>query len=144
MFNEAKRVTAQGGVLFVIEILPSTIKNALWYSQLNKELIDRYCKYFPNVGQYLKMLETVEYNCVSKFNTLGLDSYRNYIDPEGPLRKDWRKGVSLFAAATEEEIKDIENKVRDMNEAGTIAQYIKEHEKIFEIGLLTILTCVKS
>ena len=88
------------------------------------------------------MLETIEYKCVSKFNILGRDNYSDYVDPTGPLRKDWRRGVSLFAAATEEEIKDIEQKVRDMNENGTIAEYIKEHERVFEIGLMTILACI--
>ena len=142
--NEAKRVMASNGILFITEVLPSTIRDALWYSQLNQELCDRYCKHFPTVSQYLNMLETAAYKCVSKFNILGIDNYDNYIDPEGPLKKEWRKGVSFFTVATEDEINDIENKVREMNEAGTIAHYIKEHERIFEIGLLTILTCVSS
>ena len=140
--KEAKRVMTSKGTLFIIEVLPSTIRDALWYGQLNKELSDRYCKHFPTAEKYLNMLETIQYKCVSKFNILGRDNYSDYVDPTGPLRKDWRRGVSLFAAATEEEIKDIEQKVRDMNKNGTVAEYIKERERVFEIGLLTVLACI--
>lgn len=48
----------------------------------------------------------------------------------------------VFGFATEQEILDIEQKVREMNKNRTIGQYIKEHDKTSEIEILTTLACI--
>ena len=142
MFLEAQRVLNTNGIMIITEVLPSTIRDAIWYSKLSKSLCERYCKLFPTVDQYLNMFEKHAFKCVAKFNILGIDNYANYTDPYGPLKKEWRKGVSLFAVATEQEICDIEEYVRGMIEDGTMTKFVKEHERTLETGLLTIFLCV--
>ena len=144
MFAEAKRVLHPKGIMIITEVLPATIRRNVWYCQLSQSLSDRYCKLFPTTEQYIEMFEKYAFNCVTKFNALGTELVKYYDDPEGPLKKDWRKGVSFFAFATEKEIYDIEQFVQEMNNDGTIFKYIKEHDKTSEMGLLTVFVCISS
>ena len=144
MFADAKRVLLPKGIMIITEVLPSTIRKGIWYSQLSLSLCERFCKLFPTTEQYIEMFEKYAFNCVTKFNALGTELVENHKDPEGPLKKDWRKGVSLFSFATEKEIHDIEQFVQEMNNDGTIFKYIKEHDRTLEMGFLTVFVCISS
>ena len=69
------------------------------YCQLgwkNETLLDRYGKRFPTTDIYLKMLVAHDFNCVTKINILGAGIHEHYLDLEGPLKKEWRDGISFF------------------------------------------------
>ena len=143
MFKEAKRVLLPKGIMIITEVLPSTIKEAIWYCQLSQTLCDRFSKLFPSMKQYLDMFDKYGFECASKLSVLGRDLQDSHYDPEGPLKREWRNGISVFAFATEQEIDEIEQIVRKMNDNGTITDYIKEHDRLYQMGFLTILVCVR-
>lgn len=141
VFRETKRILRPKGIMVVIEVLPST-RHAVWYTKLHEALCDRYCKMFPTVSQYLPMFDKCGFHCPTKFNILGTELLKDYFDPEGPLKKEWRKATSLYGYATEQEIQEIELFAREMQNKGTLYQFMKENDRTLEIGLLTVLLCV--
>ena len=130
--------------MFIITLLPSVYKESIWFSQLNHSLTDRFCKRFPSAEQYMAMFVKYGFKCVSKSNILGFDSRDNYMDPDGPLKEEWRNGGSYFALATEQELADIKQFVQLEKDKGTMLKFIKEHDRSLEMGSLTIFTCVAS
>ena len=89
------------------------------------------------------MYEKTGFKCVAKLNLLGSDLMPNYFDPQGPLNEEWRSGVSLYAVTTQEEINEIEQKLKGMIKNGTVEQFInKEHDRTLEIGFSNLTVCV--
>ena len=142
MLGEARRVLVPKGIMIITEVLPSAVKEAIWYCQLSDSLCDRFSKLFPSVKQYLSMFDKYSFKCIAKFNCLGRDLQEKYYDPGGPLKEEWRNGVSLFAFATEQEIEEIKLYVQKINENETILEFMKKHDRLLEMGLLTILVSV--
>ena len=140
--REANRVLRTNGTMFIADALPTAVTEVPWMSRLDKALTERYSKHFPNLEQYDAMLERSSFKMVSKLTILGSELIKNYYDPEGPLKKEWRDGISAYALATDKEIRDLEMKVRKMNEDDTMMQFIKANDKTSQIGLITILTCL--
>ena len=142
VLQEAKRVIRPNGIMIIVNALPSCLKQASWFAQLDTSLTERYSKLFPSVEQYETMVEKCNFKMVSKLSILGSELVKNYYDPEGPLKKEWRDGCSSFGLATDKEIQGIEEKVRKMIEEGTIEQFMKDNDKTSQIGFITILTCL--
>ena len=118
------------------------MKDAVWFMQLHKNSIERFCKLFPTVNQYMSRFDNCSFKLVSKLNLLSTALMKHYYDPEGPLKKEWRNGSSYWGFVTDQELLHIEKSVRKMNEDGTMMQFIKEHDRTSEIGSLTILAGV--
>ena len=141
MFRETKRVLRPKGIMVISEPLPYTQRNSVWYHHLHEDLSDRWCKKFPTIKQYEAMFDKCGFQIFSKLNILGLDLIKQYFDPEGPLKKEWRRGSSYWGFATEEEILDIEKTVRRMNENGTMNDFIRDHDSSSETGVAAIVAC---
>ena len=142
MLGETRRVLGPGGIMIIAEVLPTAVKEAIWYCQLSDSLCERFSKLYPSVKQYLNMFNKYSFKCIAKFNCLGHELQEKYYDPEGPLKEEWRSGSSLFAFATEQEIEEIKLHVQKMKENGTIMEYMMKHDRSLETGLLTILVCI--
>ena len=80
---------------------------------------------------------------MTKLSVLGHDLYDDtmYSDQEGPLKAEWRKGDSVFGLATEQELENIKDFVREMNNNGKMREFMKEHDKTSELGTIIILAC---
>ena len=60
------------------------------------------------VSRYLPMFDKCGFHCPTKLNILGTELLKDYFGPEGPLKKEWRKCISLYWHASEQEIMEIE------------------------------------
>lgn len=140
IFLETKRVLRPRGIMIIITCLP-TAKDVCWYAKLHKGLVDRYVKMFPTTKQYLDMFDKCGFECRTKLNLLGADLHKDYYDAVGPLKKEWRKGDSLFGFATNEEIQEIEMCMQKMKGNNTLEQFMRENDRVLDVGLLTLLVC---
>ena len=140
-FKEAKRVLRPGGIMVVAECLPFSQRYSVWCNQLHLGVTERWCKLFPTLDQYKDMLHKSGFKVVSKMNILGLDAVKHYCEPEFPLKAEWKCGTSYFGFATDVEMREIEEKGRKMIADGTITDFIKEHDKVSDAGVITILAC---
>ena len=85
------------------------------------------------------------YNCVAALNMLlprtpGCD--HAYFNPEGPLDEDWRIATSMFQIAGPEKEKEMIKMVLDMKVKGTLKQFVADHDRTSEMGVMTLLVCI--
>ena len=60
--------------MIITGVTPIMIRKSRWFCQLgwkNEALLDGFCKRFPTMEKYLKMLAAHNFNCVTKINILG-------------------------------------------------------------------------
>ena len=141
-FREAKRVLRPNGVMIIAANLPPAIKETVWYYKLNTDLTERLSKVYPSLQQYKAMFDKTGFKMITKLSLLGTEIFPNYFDYEGPLRKDWKNGDSLFGYATEQEICEIEAKVKEMIDNGTIRKFVEEQDRASEIGIVSLIACM--
>ena len=141
VFKESRRVLRRGGIMVIAGCLPFTQKHSIWFNHLHLGVTERWCKLFPTIKQYEAMFDKCGFKIVSKMNCLGLDLLKHYTDPEFAVKPEWRSGSSYFGFATESELLEIEEKAKTMVDNGTMVGFIKEHNKVSEIGALNILMC---
>ncbi|MCK5862436.1 MAG: hypothetical protein KAH38_08115, partial [Candidatus Hydrogenedentes bacterium] len=68
----------------------------------------------------------------------------NYLDPMGPLKKEFRDGDSTWSLATPEELEQAQERVQLMNREGSIASYLETREDLRKsIGQTTFIFAYK-
>ena len=142
---ETRRALRQNGVLLISTIHPTTIKDALWFAQVHHGYRDKLASLVPHVKDYFEKFDKTGFKCVAAMNLLPSDSptfIRNYLDPEGPLREDWRKGTSMFEFVDNQVLKEMENAFFDMKEKGTLEQFMEDHDRTSIVGMVTMFACV--
>ena len=102
----------------------------------------RYSKRLPTLKQLETLFEKTGFRCVAKLNILGAGILTNYLDPEGPLKEEWRKGLNVFEQASQSEIREMEHKVLELKEEGTLLRFMEEKDRTPEFGLTTVILCV--
>ncbi|MCK5000779.1 MAG: hypothetical protein KAS23_14655, partial [Anaerohalosphaera sp.] len=55
---------------------------------------------------------------------------QGYLDPEGPLKKTYRDGDSTWSLVSEEQLNAVSERVRTMNEQGTMTAYLEQREEL--------------
>jgi hypothetical protein len=69
---------------------------------------------------------------------------KNYLNPMGPLNKDFRDGDSAWSLATDKELKQAQAQVQLMNQEGSMTNYLEERENIRKsIGQTTFIFAYK-
>lgn len=64
----------------------------------------------------------------------------DYLDPNGPLRPEWRAGDSIWALAEPAELGQAERTLRDLEQRGELSSYLATHDtRRPEIGQITLL-----
>ena len=120
----------------------------VWWSALIPERAKReYLSYKPSFKNFQDFFAEAGFGPVTFVvdHTATLQKPDEYLREDGPLKKHWRDGDSLWSVCTEEEIKDIEARVRQMIEGKTMAAWLKERErKRLKVGQITILFAQKS
>ena len=119
-------------------------KDVVWYTKLHQGLTERYMKNVPAMEQYLCMFNESGFECLTKLNILGSEFLKDYYDAEGQLREAWRKSLSLFGMASDAEIEEIENYVRELREIGKLEEFLKSNDKTLDVGIFTLIVCVSN
>ena len=142
--KETKQILRPNGVLVVSSPTPSIIKDAAWFTQIHHGVTQKILKMVPTNKQYIEIFAKCGLKCVSEMNLLtGTTSmFNNYLDQEGPLKEDWRKGTSAFGLANVEEIKEIEDRVTEMKEKGALKQFMPQHDRTSELGIVALYVCI--
>jgi ubiquinone/menaquinone biosynthesis C-methylase UbiE len=70
---------------------------------------------------------------------------KDYFDPRGPLRAEWRAGDSIWALVDEAEIAALEDLLRGLDDHKGLDAYLRAHDaKRPDIGQITILYAIRS
>ena len=98
--------------------------------------------FFPAMEQYHRMFIESGFECLTKLNILGTEFLKDNYDAKGPFREDWGKSLSLFGMASDGEIEEIENYVRELRERGKLEEFLKSNDKTLDVGIFTLFVCV--
>jgi ubiquinone/menaquinone biosynthesis C-methylase UbiE len=131
MLAEAYRVLRPQGALVVNTSSHQQLFDGFWWADLIPAAMDRIAKRFPSLELLASMLEESGFNF--RGNIVPLNSVlqgKNYLDPEGPLKKNYQNGDSTWSLATNEELEHALGRVRTMNEDGSMARYLEARETL--------------
>jgi SAM-dependent methyltransferase len=143
--HEAFRVLRPGGVFVLNTSSPEQQKNGFWWASLIPEAIGKLGKRFPEIETIREMLTEAGFEirktAVMKGEVLQGD---NYLDPQGPLKENWRNGDSAWSLVEPEELTKAMEHVTEMNEAGSMQSYQDDREALrSEIGQTTSISAFK-
>jgi len=145
VLKEFARVMRPGGVLVINICSTAQLDDGWWYRELFADAYQR-CKqrHIP-----LSILATLLAECgfSHRGNIVPTDAVfqgDSYWDGTGPLKKEWRDGDSVFALATEQELEQACAQIRQLEQAGTLADYVaKQDVRRREIGQVTFVHAVR-
>jgi SAM-dependent methyltransferase len=127
--TEIHRVLRPGGIVAVNFCSHRQILRGFWFYGLIPDAradIVRRCISWPILDSTLK---TIGYGSVSRI--VALDAVLQgaaYFDGLGPLDAAWRAGDSIWAAASDGEVRSAEAEIRQRDKAGSLAQFVRDED----------------
>ena len=119
-------------MLIISTTLSTTLRDSVWFLQLQAEIREKLAKTYLSVDQYIDMLDKHGFRVVTAMNILnanGSNIYSNYLEPESlldeDLDEDRRQATCLFDIATDTEIREMVSAILDKQENGTLGLFVK-------------------
>ena len=140
--RETKRILRPKGIVFILGPLSSMVRETVWVFQLHSGIKEKLAKRFMSIEQYQALFSRCGYRCISALNFLNLKSqafFPDYWDTEGPLKMKWRKATCIFDVASDGEIKEMEESVKELREKGILEEYAAKNDHSSDRGILTLL-----
>jgi ubiquinone/menaquinone biosynthesis C-methylase UbiE len=145
LIKEAQRVLCPQGVLIINTSSPQQLYDGFWWADLIPNAVGRIAKRFPPIEIISSMLKEVGFHRVGI--VVPVDAVlqgKNYLDPMGPLKKDFRDGDSTWSLATDEELEQAFERVRTMNQEDSMVHYLETRENLRKnIGQTTFIFAYK-
>ncbi len=130
VLEEFARILRPGGALVIGVCTRDQLRQGFWFNRLIPEAIAACSQRTAPVEKQRTMLEeagfAVEEPIVPWAETLQGDAY---FDRLGPLDPVWRDGDSVWSLAPPEELESACRQVRDMENAGTLSDFVASHDK---------------
>jgi ubiquinone/menaquinone biosynthesis C-methylase UbiE len=145
VFAEFARVLRPGGALVIGVCTREQLREGFWFNQLIPEAINACSSVTAPLEMQMSMLGEAGFNvdepAVPAEETLQGDAYFNRL---GPLDPAWRDGDSVWSLAPPEELAAACQRVRDLEDAGSLAKFVAEHEaQRLAIGQITYLRAIR-
>ena len=94
------------------------------------QVVDQMAARIPSIELTMEMLEIAGFQIGGLIVPLHeVLQGPSYFDPAGPLQKSFRDGDSTWSLLSEEELYRTLERIRTLNEDGSITQYLDEREK---------------
>jgi ubiquinone/menaquinone biosynthesis C-methylase UbiE len=139
--GEAARVLRPGGALVVNHCAQSQLRHGYWYAALIPEARAAFARRFAPLELLRTIVEAA--GLVHEGRLVPLDAVCQgpaYFDALGPLDKAWRHGDSIWALVEPAELDRAQAKVRDLERAGALQDYLAEHDaRRPEVGQITFV-----
>lgn len=142
--QEAYRVLRPNGILIINTCSHRQQKDGYWWADLIPEAIQRVIKKFPPISVIEALYREIGFSEINRIVPYySVLQGANYLDPKGPLKKEWRSGDSTWALATDSELSRAINRVKGMNRNKSISAYLKLREDLRKKTGQTTLICGK-
>ncbi|NES20947.1 MAG: methyltransferase domain-containing protein [Symploca sp. SIO3E6] len=145
MMQEAYRVLRPQGILVLNSCSQKQLFDGFWWADLIPQAMQRVAKRFPPLETITSLLAEIGFQEGGQI--VPVDAVlqgNNYLEPEGPLNKAYRDGDSTWSLATEAELEQALERVRNMNADGSIKQYLEKRENLRRhIGQTTFIYAYK-
>lgn len=145
VFEEFARVLKPGGVLTVNTCSQQQLRHGYWYYALIPQAAEKLRNRFAPVESLTKILQESGFTYNGRFApTDATIQSGSYLDPHGPLRKEWRDGDSTWSLVEEDELERALSKVRELDKEGGLGDYMDHHDvRRRDIGQVTILFSIR-
>jgi len=143
---EAARVLRPGGLVLINACSPRQVREAFWYYALIPEACRQVCARMIGTDTLKAALHAAGFAEISR--TVPLEALLQGpagLDPHGPLDPAWRAGDSGWVLASEAELSAALARIEEMDRAGTLAEFVAEHDRPrHDIGQTTFWCAVKA
>ncbi len=141
VFEEFARVLKPDGVLTVNTCSQEQLRNGIWYYSLIPEAAETIRARFVPVDDLIQLLKDSGFDYRGRFVPADATIQGEaYLDPHGPLKKEWRDGDSTWSLVAEKELEAALSRVRELDEEGWLEDYVQHHDaRRRNIGQVTIL-----
>lgn len=141
---ELTRVLRPGGALVINTSSRQQIRQAFWNSALIPEVAERMAECFMPVTALERLIIDCGQTIRGRFISSDAMQGTAYFDARGALSKPWRDGDSFWAKATEAELHEALQRIRGMDQNGTLEAYVASHEAArLELGQATFVVAVR-
>ena len=131
--RNAKGILKQNGLVTVTTMLPTVLRDSIWYTSLVPDYTNILAKILPSTEQFGKIFASSGFRCVSAVNFLRHGSSAgllDYLNPEGPLDPKWRIPSFLLPDDTT----TMEEQVVNMKQKGSLRKYMMDRDQTSEMG----------
>ncbi len=145
VMGEVARVLRPGGMLVLNHCSQEQLRDAYWYYRLAPRAHDRVQRNFAPI-ETVRTIWT-EAGLAARGAFVPLDAVCQgaaYFDGRGPLDKVWRDGDSFWALVDPEELNAAQDRVRALDAAGKLDDFLAEHDaRRPSIGQITFLCALR-
>ena len=143
--EDAQRVLRPTGVLIISTVLSTTLRESVWFLQLQSDFREKLSKTMLSTDQFMDIFNRHGFQCLTAMNLLtSTDTliYPTFLDPDSILDGDWRHAINIFDIATDAEINQLISAILGKKENGTLDPFVKDNDHTNNRGLVTIFACI--
>ena len=131
LIQEAHRVLRPHGVVVLNTSSQRQLRDGFWWDDLIPEAVESIARRFPPIEKIEEVLQATGFHSIGKIVPLHeVLQGQGYLDPQGPLKKTYRDGDSTWSLVSEEQLNAVLERVRAMNEQGTMTAYLEQREEL--------------
>ena len=131
VLGELARVLRPGGAAIVNTCSHEQLRHGWWYASLVPEAVATMCRRHADTGTLTGLL--AEAGLAPQGRFVPSDAVLQgdaYFDGRGPLDPAWRRGDSLWSAVSEPELERALDRIRALDDAGTLDAFVAEHDRV--------------
>ena len=131
VLGEFARVLRPGGAAIINTCSYEQLRQGWWYTALVPGALEAIGRRHPDTDELTALLVEAEFSPRGRFvptdATMQGDAY---FDARGPLDPAWRRGDSLWSTVSEPVLETALDRIRALDEAGTLDAYVAEHDRM--------------
>ena len=141
ILHEFARVLKTGGRLSINTCTHTQLRGGWWYYNLIPDALTDMCQRHIPMDTLCELLNECGF-CIEQLYVPvdALMQGEDYFNPRGPLSKAWRDGDSIWARASDEELKNALSRMEAMDRAGQLESFVGQHDAPrHQIGQVTFV-----
>jgi ubiquinone/menaquinone biosynthesis C-methylase UbiE len=141
VFLEFARVLKPNGVLTVNTCSQEQLRQGYWHYSLIPEAADALRARYAPLDELLEILDSCGFAHQGRIVPVDAPVQGEaYLDPRGPLNKEWRDGDSVWSLVTEDRLERVFYRIQKLDARGKLEAYmIRNDARRRDIGQATIL-----
>ena len=145
VFQECARILRPGGVMVLGICSQQQVFDGAWYCRLMPRAAEVLASRHPRPEVLTSLAQDAGFFSSGQFVPVDrVLQGPGYFDGRGILRQDWRDADSIFSLLSESELADLVQRVRQMDDAGNLDDFVRRHDDVRKnIGQVTFMAFVR-